>query len=69
VVGRDEALAVPGIEGLEVTIPIGGRVVGPPEGDRYLGFLFARTDGPAEAALALRQSYSKLSIEVEPNQG
>jgi biotin carboxylase len=69
VVGRDEALAVPGIEGLEVTIPIGGRVVGPPEGDRYLGFLFARTDGPAEAALALRQSYSKLSIEVEPDQG
>ena len=38
--GQDAAKAVPGITGLEITIPPGRRVVPLPEGDRYLGFLF-----------------------------
>ncbi|HEX4905300.1 MAG TPA: ATP-grasp domain-containing protein, partial [Acidimicrobiales bacterium] len=39
--GREEALAVPGVGGLEITIPPGREVRALPEGDRYLGFLFA----------------------------
>ena len=44
--GEDAARAVPGITGLEITVPRGRRVVPVPEGDRYLGFLFARGRRP-----------------------
>ena len=44
--GREAAQAVPGVVGLELTIPIGAPVVPLPEGDRYLGFLFARCSDP-----------------------
>lgn len=37
-----EALAVDGVVGLEITIPINEPVVPLPEGNRYLGFIFAR---------------------------
>src|SRR5262249_43342796 len=42
--GQDAARAVPGIVGLEITVPKGRAIVPLPEGDRYLGFLFARAD-------------------------
>lgn len=65
--GQAEALAVPGIEGLEITVPSGERVAGPPEGDRYLGFLFARTGDAAAAAHALRLAHASLRIQVVPD--
>jgi biotin carboxylase len=40
--GQEEARAVDGVAGLEITIARGRPVVPLPEGDRYLGFLFAR---------------------------
>ncbi len=40
--GRADALAVPAVEAVEISIPAGRRVRPLPEGDRYLGFLFAR---------------------------
>ena len=46
---EEAALEVPGITGLEITIPVGHRVRPPPEGDRYLGFLFASAETAAEA--------------------
>src|SRR6201999_1099283 len=39
--GQADALAVPGITGLSITIPIAERVRPLPWGDRYLGFIFA----------------------------
>ena len=42
VAGRERALAVPGIVGIELTIAPGRRLVPLPEGNRYLGFVFAR---------------------------
>lgn len=62
--GREEALAVPGVTDLEVTVPPGGRIAPPPEGDRYLGFLFARGDDPAAVEQALRRAYDRLTIEI-----
>ena len=44
--GRDAALAVAGVVGLEITIPVTRRVEPLPEGDRYLGFIFARGQRP-----------------------
>src|SRR4051794_7000087 len=54
--GQAEALAVPLIEGLEITIPVGQPIVPLPEGDRYLGFLFARGDTPAQVEAALKEA-------------
>jgi biotin carboxylase len=62
--GQDAARAVPGITGLEITVPRGRTVVPLPEGDRYLGFLFARADTPAEVEAALRAGYAALDVEL-----
>jgi biotin carboxylase len=62
--GRDDALAVPGIVGLEITVPIGRDIVPLPDGDRYLGFLFARGDTPAGVEAALREGAARLDIVV-----
>lgn len=62
--GRDDALAVPGVIGLEITVAPGKPVVPLPEGDRYLGFLFARAQSPEEAVEALRRAESCLSVTV-----
>jgi biotin carboxylase len=63
--GRDEARAVPHITALEISIPIGGRVRPLPEGDRYLGFLFARASTPAEVEDSLRTAHSHLDVVIE----
>jgi biotin carboxylase len=63
--GRDDALAVPGIVGLEITIPPGRAVQPLPEGDRYLGFLFARASTPDEVEHALRTAHASLTITID----
>jgi biotin carboxylase len=63
---QDDARAVPGITGLEITIPPGRTVVPLPEGDRYLGFLFARGKTPADVEHALRTAYAALDVEISP---
>ena len=63
--GQDNARAVPGIEGLAITIPPGGRLVPLPEGDRYLGFMFARGETPAAVEAALREAHSRLEVVVD----
>jgi hypothetical protein len=62
--GRAEALAVPGIEGLEISVPVGRAVRPLPEGDRYLGFLFARAATPEQVEGALRQAHDALDVVI-----
>ena len=62
---RDGALAVPGVVGLEFTIPIGAPVLPLPEGDRYLGFLFAQGTTPEIVEAALRAGADALDIVIE----
>jgi hypothetical protein len=62
--GVEEARAVPGIDGLEITIPPGRAVVPLPEGDRYLGFLFARGEDPGAVERALRTAHDRLEVVV-----
>jgi biotin carboxylase len=64
VIGREDALAVPLIEGLEITIPVGQLLVPLPEGDRYLGFLFARGQTPEEVEAALREAHRQLTFQI-----
>jgi biotin carboxylase len=64
VFGREDALAVPLVEDLEITIHLGQPVVPLPEGDRYLGFLFARGETPGAVEAALREAHSKLTFQI-----
>jgi biotin carboxylase len=62
--GQDRARAVAGIAGLELTIGPGRHVMPLPEGDRYLGFLFARADRPEGVEDALRTAHGHLEIVI-----
>jgi hypothetical protein len=64
--GQAEAQAVPGITALEVSLRPGADVRPLPEGDRYLGFLFARARTPAEVEQALRAAHAHLDVEIAP---
>ena len=62
--GRDRAAAVPGITGVTITIPIGQRVRPLPEGDRYLGFIFAEAGTHGEVEQALTAARGQLRVEI-----
>jgi biotin carboxylase len=62
--GRAEALLVPGVEEVTITIALGQPVVPLPEGDRYLGFVFARADAPAAVEAALREAHRRLGFVI-----
>jgi biotin carboxylase len=66
VLGMEEARAVPGIEDAVIMIPAGQTVRSLPEGSKYLGFLFARADAPAEVEAALREAHGRLDIRITP---
>jgi hypothetical protein len=66
VAGLEAAQEVPGIEGLEITIALGQIVVPLPEGNRYLGFLFARAETPDQVEAALRDAHARMEVEIEP---
>jgi len=63
--GADAARAVVGIEDVTITITPGERLVPLPEGARYLGFIFARAESPAEVEAALRAAHRMLEYDIE----
>ena len=65
--GQERARAVPGVGGVEITIARGRPVVPLPEGDRYLGFLFAHGLTPAAVERSLRDAHRCLDIRIEPS--
>jgi biotin carboxylase len=62
--GQEEALAVAGVAGLEISIGPGRQVRPLPDGDRYLGFLFARGETPADVESALREAHARLDVRI-----
>ncbi len=63
--GTATARAVEGVAGLEITIPAGRPVVPLPEGDRYLGFLFARGATAEAVERSLREAHSHLDVRID----
>jgi len=63
--GRASAAAVPGITGLTITIPVGQRVLPLPDGDRYLGFIFAEASTRHEVEQALAAARGRLRVVIE----
>ncbi|HUF39927.1 MAG TPA: ATP-grasp domain-containing protein [Anaerolineales bacterium] len=62
--GLEAAEAVSGIEEIEISAPLNQPVVPLPEGDSYLGFIFARGATPAEVEAALREAHGRLEFEI-----
>lgn len=65
--GVERARALPGIAGIEITVLAGRPVLALPEGDRYLGFVFARADDPAAVEAALRAAAATLEVDIAPS--
>ena len=63
--GRHSAAAVPGITGLTITIPAGRRVRPLPDGDQYLGFIFAQADTRHEVEQALTSARDQLRVIID----
>jgi hypothetical protein len=63
--GQAEAAAAPGITGLSITIPVGQRVRPLPDGDRYLGFIFAEGDTRDRVERALAVARDRLRVVIE----
>jgi biotin carboxylase len=62
--GVEAARAVPGVEDVVVTAPLGREVVPLPEGDAYLGFLFAKGETPTAVEAALREAHRRLELDI-----
>ena len=63
--GQAEAAATPGITGLSITIPVGQRVRPLPDGDRYLGFIFAEDDTQDRVERALAVARDRLRVLIQ----
>ena len=63
--GLEEARAIDGVVGVDITIVAGRAVVPLPEGDRYLGFIFARGVSSENVEATLRRAESCLTVHLK----
>jgi len=64
--GLIDAQRVPGVLEVVIAVREGYELVPLPEGDSYLGFVFARAATPDRAEQALREAHSHLRVVVAP---
>jgi biotin carboxylase len=62
--GVEAAAAVPGIVSVEITAKLNQPLTPLPEGESYLGFIFAAGDSPEIVEAALRQAHAQLHFEI-----
>lgn len=65
IAGEAEARAIPGVTGMDFTIAPGKPVIAPPEGERYVGFVYARGNSPDEVETSLRKAMETLEVQLE----
>lgn len=63
--GVEEVTELREVTSVEITAPIGSRVAPPPDGDRYLGFVFARAADPDTVEDTLRAAMETIVVEVD----
>jgi biotin carboxylase len=64
--GVDAAARIPGVREVSITARAGENVVPLPEGNKYLGFVFAACDEPQRVVDALREAVAALRIDIAP---
>ncbi len=62
--GLDQARATPAVEDIVITAKQGQKLIPLPEGNSYLGFIFARGDSSDIVEEALRMSHARLRFET-----
>jgi hypothetical protein len=60
------AQKVPYIEKIDIVISEGHELIPLPEGNQYLGFIFAKADTPERVTAALRAAHGKLNFITAP---
>ena len=63
--GLAAARSVEGVDEVTISILTGQAVTPLPEGNRYLGFIFARRTGPADVEDALRRAHQRLRFTID----
>jgi biotin carboxylase len=63
--GVEAASAVPGVSEVTITAPLNNRLVPLPEGESYLGFIFASGDTPTQVEQALRHAHAHLRFQID----
>jgi biotin carboxylase len=64
--GLPAAQAIDGVVEITISLHAGSELTPLPEGNRYLGFVFARGGDPAIVEAALRAAHAKLEFEIDP---
>ncbi len=62
--GLDSVKELDGISSIDITTTPGSRVAPPPEGDHYLGFIFAKGTRPNEVTDVLRKASELIQVEI-----
>ncbi len=65
VAGVEAARSLAGIDDVVISIPVGSPVEPPPEGNRYLGFVFARAERRDVVVELLRRAHGMLRFEID----
>ncbi len=63
--GLDEVRSQEAITGIEITARAGDRVAPPPEGGRYIGFVFAEAKTPDTVELVLKEAMRTIEVMIE----
>jgi hypothetical protein len=66
VTGIEAARAIADIEDVTISIPLGETLIPVPEGNKYLGFIFAGADTPEAVEAALRTAHGQLKFTIDP---
>ena len=64
--GQDAAAKTPLIESVEITAPLNAPLTPLPEGESYLGFIFASGETPESVEASLREAHGKLRLKIDP---
>lgn len=64
--GVEQAVAVEGVDEVQITAKPDQQLLALPEGASYLGFIFARAASPAEAERAVREAHARLQFRIDP---
>jgi len=65
ILGLKQAESVKGVDEIKITIPISQKVVPLPEGNKYLGFIFARSERAEEVEEILKRAHERLEFVIE----
>jgi biotin carboxylase len=64
--GVDKAELVSGVTGVMISVAPNARIQPLPEGDKYVGFIFASGESPKSVERSLREAHGQLEFQIDP---